>query len=139
MEITHDAHVETVELKVVLQEKQALETELQDTKAIVGTFQNQKEILEIQIQILENEIEQLSLKDPNFSIANELGKLLVKDTEVKTLQEDLAKAKQDTLDKDKLLQESLANQESLTQHQRTTALSMLNISFGIIYLRKLRC
>ena len=46
MKIPHDAHVETVELKVFLQEKQALETEFQDTKAIVGTFQNQKEVLE---------------------------------------------------------------------------------------------
>ena len=47
LKIPHDAHVETVELKVVVQEKQALENELQDTKAIVGTFQNQKEGLKI--------------------------------------------------------------------------------------------
>ena len=40
LKIPHDAHLETVDLKVVLQEKQALEIELQDTKAIVGTFQN---------------------------------------------------------------------------------------------------
>ena len=40
LKIPHDSHVETAELKVVLQEKQALETELQDTKAIVGTFKN---------------------------------------------------------------------------------------------------
>ena len=63
-------HVETAELKIVLQEKQTLEYELQDTKAIVGTFQNQNEELENQIQILKNEVEQLSLTDPNFSIAN---------------------------------------------------------------------
>ena len=35
--------------------------------------------------------------------------------EVKTLQEDLEKSKQEALDKEKLLQESLANKESLTQ------------------------
>jgi cell division septum initiation protein DivIVA len=110
LKISHDSHVEIAELKVVLQENEALENELKDTKAIVGTFQNQKEELESQIQILKNEIEQLSLTDPNFSIANELGKLSVKDMEMKTLQEDLAKAKQD-----KLLREILANQESLTQ------------------------
>ena len=46
LKIPHDAHVETAELKVVLQEKQALETELQDTKSIVGAFQIQKEVLE---------------------------------------------------------------------------------------------
>ena len=40
LKIPHDAHVEIAELKVVLQEKQTLEIELQDTKAIVGTFQN---------------------------------------------------------------------------------------------------
>ena len=60
LKIPHDAHVETAELKVVLQEKQVMESELQDTKAIVGTFQNQKEELESQIQILNNEIEKLS-------------------------------------------------------------------------------
>ena len=54
--IPHDSHVETAELKVVLQEKQALEIELQDTKAIVQTFQNQKEVLESKIQILKKEI-----------------------------------------------------------------------------------
>ena len=75
LKIPHDAHVETTELKVVLQKKQVLESELQDTKAIVGTFQNQKEELESQIQNLKNEIEQLSLTDLSFSFANELGKL----------------------------------------------------------------
>ena len=114
MNIPHDSHVESAELKVVLQEKQALETELLDTKAIVGTFQNHKEVLESQIQIPKNEIEQLSLRDPNFSIANELGKLSVKDMEVNTLQEDLEKYKHEALEKEKLLQGSLANQESLT-------------------------
>ena len=99
MKIPHDAHVETTELKVALQEKQALKTKLQDTKAIVVTFQKKKDELESQIQILKNEVEQLSVTNPNFSIANELGKLSVKDMEVKTLQEDLAKAKQDTLEK----------------------------------------
>ena len=54
LKIPHDSHVDTVELKVVLQGKQTLETELLDTKAIVGTFQNQKEVLESQIQILKN-------------------------------------------------------------------------------------
>ena len=113
-------------MKVVLQEKQVLETEFQDTKAIVGTFQNQKEVLESKIQILKNEIEQLSLTDPNVSIANELRKLSVKDKEVKTLQEDLAKAKQDTFDKDRLLQESLVNQESLTHKLGSTNNSLVD-------------
>jgi len=34
--------VETNELKIVLEEKQNLETELKNTKSIVGTIQGQK-------------------------------------------------------------------------------------------------
>ena len=70
-----------------------METKLQDAKSIVGTFQNQKEVLESQIHSLKKEIEQRSLTYPNFSITNELGKLSIKDMEVKTLQEDLEKCK----------------------------------------------
>ena len=131
LKIPHDSHVETAELKVVLQEKQALENELQDTKAIVGPFQNQKEELESQIQILKNEVEQMSLVDPNFSIATELGKLSVKDMEMKTLQEGLAKAKQYILEKDKLLKEILSNQELLTQQLRSTKDSLIDAKYII--------
>ena len=114
LKLPHDAHVETVELKVVLQEKQDLESELQNTKAMVGTVQNQKEELENQIQILKNKVEQMSLADRNFSIAYELGKLSVKDMELKTLQEYLVKTKHDIFEIDKLLKESLDNQELST-------------------------
>ena len=71
------------------------------------------------------------MTDPNFSIANELGKLSVKDMEVKTLQEDLAKAKQDTLEKDRLLQEILANQEPLTQQLRSANNSLVDAKYII--------
>ena len=51
--------------------------------------------------------------------------------EVKNLQEDLAKAKHNTLEKDKLLQESLANQESLTQQLRSANNSLIDAKYII--------
>ena len=76
---------------------------------MVGTFKNQNEELENHVQSLKKQVEQLSLTDPNFSIATKLGKLSVKDLELKTLQEYLTKAKQDVLEKEKLLNDSLTN------------------------------
>ena len=46
LKLPHDSHVEIDELKIVLEEKQNLESELQNTKAMVGTIQGQKEELE---------------------------------------------------------------------------------------------
>ena len=51
--------------------------------------------------------------------------------EVKTLQEDLVKVKQDNLEKDRLLQEILANQESLTQQLRSTNNSLIDVKYII--------
>ena len=47
--LPHDSSMETIELKVVLEEKQNLEIELQNAKAMVGTMQNRKEELEQEI------------------------------------------------------------------------------------------
>lgn len=55
----------------------------------------------------------------------------MKDIEVKTLQEDLAKAKQDIFEKDKLLKESLANQELLTQLLKSTKNSLIDAKYII--------
>lgn len=41
--------METAELKVVLEEKKNLVTELQNTKSMVGSMQNKKEELEQEI------------------------------------------------------------------------------------------
>ena len=46
LKLPHDSHVEIAKLKIVLEEKQNLESELQNTKAMVGTIQGQKEELE---------------------------------------------------------------------------------------------
>ena len=109
----HESHVQTTELKSVLQEKEVLENELENTKAAVGTFKDQKEVLESQIKLLKDQVDQLSLSDPNFSLVTEIGKLSVKYLEFKKVQEEFEKAKQDIVDKDKLLSDSLAEKENL--------------------------
>ena len=49
LKMPHDAHVQTIELETILQEKEILENELQNTKATVGTFKGQNEELEQKI------------------------------------------------------------------------------------------
>ena len=73
----------------------------------------------------------MSLANPNFYIAIELGKLSVKDVEMKDLHEDLAKTKQDILEKDKFLKEILANKELLTQQIRSTKDSLIDVKYII--------
>ena len=89
MKLPHDSSMETAELKVVLEEKQNLENELQNAKAMVGTMQSQKEELEHEIYILKGQVEKLSLADPTFSIASELGELTITNLELSKLQEEL--------------------------------------------------
>ena len=64
---------ETIELKIVLQKKEVLENELQNTKAVVGTIKEQKEMLENQDKLLKDKVDQLSLFDPNFSLVTNRG------------------------------------------------------------------
>jgi len=109
----HEAHVQTSELNTILQEKKVLENELQNTKAIVGTFKDQKEVLENQVMILKYQVDKLSLSDPNFSLVTEIGELAIKDLEFKKVQEELEKAKQEIKDKDKSLLDNLAKKETL--------------------------
>ena len=56
MQIPHETYVQIVELKIVLQEKDSLENELQNTRAMVGTFDTWKEELEYQIQSLKSQV-----------------------------------------------------------------------------------
>lgn len=124
LKLPHDSHVETAELKIVLEEKQNLETELQNTEAMVGTIQGQKEELEQEIQLLKGQVEKLSLTDPTFSIASELGELIVTNMELINLQEKLEKIKKNILEKDNLLKESLETHKMLT-HQITSTKDVL--------------
>lgn len=40
LKMPHEAHVQTTELKTIIREKQVLENDLQNTKAIVGTIRD---------------------------------------------------------------------------------------------------
>ena len=93
LKMPHEPHVHTAELKIVLQEKEILENKLQNTKAIVGTITDQKEILEGQIKLLKDQVSLLSSFDPNFSLASELGNLSVKEVEFNKIQEELETTK----------------------------------------------
>ena len=95
--------METIELKVVLEEKQNLETESQNAKAMVGTMQSRKEELEQEIEILKGQVEKLSLVDPTLSIASELGELTVTNLELNKLQEELNKIMKNLEEKDNQL------------------------------------
>ena len=76
--------------------------------------------MEQEIQILKGQVEKLSLTDPTFSIASELGELIVTNMELGNLQEELDQIKQNLLEKDNLLKESLETQEMLTQQVIST-------------------
>ena len=47
LKLPSEGEVQTMELKIVLQEKEVLQTELQNTKAIVGTIKDEKVALKI--------------------------------------------------------------------------------------------
>ena len=57
----------------------------------------------------------MSLTDPNFSIASKLGELSVTNLELRNLHAELNKAKENILEKDNFLKESLVAQEVFTQ------------------------
>ena len=77
------------------------------------------------VQSLKKQVEQLSLTYPNLSIATELGILSVKDLELKTMHVDLTKAKQYVLGKEKLLNDTLPNQESLKRQLKSNKYSLI--------------
>ena len=58
-------------------------------------------------------MDQLSITDPSLTLASELGNLSVRELELRKVSEELEKAKEDILDKDKLLVESSTDKENL--------------------------
>lgn len=108
-----------------------MESELQNTKAMVGTIQGEKEELEQQIQLLQGQVENMSLANPSFSIASELGELSVTNLELRNAQDELDQAKQDILVKENLLKESLVAQELLTQQVRPAKDILTKAKHGI--------
>ena len=69
------------------------ESELRNTKSIAGMFKAYNEEMEKKMQTLKDQVEKLSLSNPNFSLVIELGKLTVQDLDMKKVQESLDKAK----------------------------------------------
>ena len=86
---------------------------MQNTKAIVGTIKDQKTSLEDQIKYLKEKMDQMSIADQIITLASKLGNILVKELELKKVQEEIKEPKQDILDKDRFLAESSAEKENL--------------------------
>lgn len=105
--------VQIIELKTFLQEKEVLQTELQNTKAIVGTIRDEKAALEDQIKVLKEKVDNMTIVDPSLSLASELGSLSVKELELKNAQEELVVVKRILVDKIKLLTETSTENENL--------------------------
>ena len=72
-----------------------------------------KRVLKDQIKDLKEKVDQMSIADPSITLASKVGNLLVKELELKKVQEELEEAKQDILDKCKLLVESFAEKDNL--------------------------
>ena len=102
-----------MELKTILQEKEVLQTELQNTKSIVGTIRDEKAALEDQIKSLKEKVDKMTIVDPSLSLASELWSLSVKEMELKNAQEELEEFKKNILDKTKLLTESTTENENI--------------------------
>lgn len=76
LKLPHEGLVQTVDLETVLQEKEVLQTKLQNTKAIVGMIKDKNNALEYQVNILKQKVDQLSF-------ASELGNLSIKELELR--------------------------------------------------------
>ena len=113
LKLPNEGPIQTVDLKTILQEKEVLQIELQSTKAIVGTIKDQKNALEDQVKDLKEKVDQLCIIHSSLTLALDLGNLLVKELELRKVQEDLQKSKKDILDKDKLLVESSVDKQNL--------------------------
>ena len=72
LKFPHEGHVQIVELKTILQEKEVLQNEIQNTKAIVGIIKDHKNALEDQVKILKVKVDQLSIFDPSLTLVIEL-------------------------------------------------------------------
>ena len=99
--------VQTIELKAVLQEKQVLQTELQNTKVVVGTIRDEKAALEDQIKALKDKFDSMTTVDQSLSLPSELGSLSIKELELKNAQDEMEEVKKTLADKIKILTETL--------------------------------
>ena len=91
----------------------------------MGTFRTQKDELEQQIHNLKEQVEHLLVANPNFSLASELGELSMSDVEFKKLQDDLNKEKKDIEEKNKALDKSTSEKESLRKQLKAVKDSLM--------------
>ena len=75
---------------------------------------------------MKEKVDQLSIFDPSLTLVTLLGNLLVKELELRKLQEELQKAKHDILDKDKLLAENSADKENLKRQVDVVRQSLID-------------
>ena len=113
MKLPTERVVQTIELKTILQEKEILQTELQNTKAIVGNIRDEKVALEDQIKSLKEKVDNMTIVDPSLSLASELGRLSIKELELKNAQEEVVEVKKTLADKVKLLTKTSTENENL--------------------------
>ena len=126
-----ESPMQTIELKTVLQEKEVLQTKLQNTKAIVVTIKDEKATLEDHIKKLNEKFDNMTTVDSSISLASELGSLSVKELELKNTQEELTEAKKTLANKVKVLietsteNENLRNQVEVGKHALRVTKSLL--------------
>lgn len=95
LKIPQDGHLQTTELKTVLEENESLQKQLLGNKATIATFTKQKKVLEDQIKLLKEEVDQISSSDTDFNLGTELGILSMKDLELMKMQDELHLAKEE--------------------------------------------
>lgn len=75
---------------------------------------------------LKEKVHQLYISYPILTLAIKLGNLSIKDLELKKVQEELQKAKQDISNKDKLWAESSADKENLKRQVDAARQSLID-------------
>ena len=105
--------VQTIELKIVLQEKEDLQTKLQNTKAIVGTIKDEKASLEDQIKKLNEKFDNMTIVDSSITLASAIGSLSVKEKKLKSTQDELEETKKILEDKVRIMTEVATKNENL--------------------------
>lgn len=109
--------MQTIELKTILQEKEDLQTELHNTKAIAGTIKYEKAALEDQIKNLNEKFDNMTIVDSSIYLASKLGSLSVKEIELKNTQDELEETKKTLVDKVRVLTETTTENENLRKQE----------------------
>ena len=96
-----------------MQEKESLQIELQNTKTIVGTIKEEKEVLEDQVKKLNEKFENMTTVDSSISLALELRSLSVKEFELNSAQDELEETKKILAEKVRMMTKTTEENEFL--------------------------